>query len=195
MIEIRRARLADIPFIRQLSLDTLAIGIPECRDIPNATVLANATSHLDDLEGLLQRRREAAILVASDDALPGGKPVGFLILEFNYIEDSTGEAQSYIYNMAVIPEYWGRYVGHQLVREAARLSHQRGFQYMTSRVTASNRRTLLAALRMGFEVERYQLTMACGPEGPAPMPGRPPDERGHALSRLIKPRRRKEPSP
>jgi hypothetical protein len=82
--------------------------------------------------------------------------------------------------------YWGRYVGHLLVREAAKVSAQRGFRYMTAKVTAANERTIMSCLQVGFEIERYQLTMACSLDGPAKMPERPLHERGHAVSRLLR---------
>lgn len=187
-IPIRRARLGDAAFIRELSLDAVAYGIPEGRDIANEAVVAPAREGLKNLEDWIVRKRDFAILVAEDE----GKPVGFLILEFHYVEESTGEIQSHIYNLSVLPSYFGRWVGHELVREAARITHQRGYRYMTSKVTASNERALLSAIKLGFQIERYQLTMACGPAGIERMPGRPMSERGHAVSRLLRTRKRKK---
>jgi len=186
MIEIRRARLADVATIRRLSLESVADGIPEGRDITPEQVVASASEHLVDLEVLLQKRREVAILVACDEKVT----VGFLILEFGHVEDSTGESQSFIHNMAVQTAYRGRYVTHKLVYEASRLSFERGFRYMTSKVTASNERALITAVKMGFEIERYQLTMACGPEGPVKMPGRPMHQRGQAVQTMLSLRKR-----
>jgi len=193
MIEIRPATLQDVPTIKRLTLECADLGIPDNRDIPNETVRASAEQFLGDLDRLIYRRRQAAVLVAVDRA-KADAVVGFLILEFNQIEETTGESQSFIYNMAVEPAYFGKYVGHKLVWEAAKISHQHGFRYMTSRVTASNERALLSAIKLGFEIERYQLTLACGPEGRARMPGRPMSERGHAVSRLLRKRKRRPPS-
>jgi ribosomal protein S18 acetylase RimI-like enzyme len=185
---IRRARLGDAPFIRQLSLEAVPYGIPEGRDISNEAVIATAAEGLKNLEDWIVRKRDFAILVAEEE----GKPVGFLILEFHYVEESTGEIQSHIYNLSVLPSHFGKWIGHELVREAARVTHQRGYRYMTSKVTASNERALLSAIKLGFEIERYQLTMACGPEGIERMPGRPMEQRGHAVSRLLRTRKRKK---
>ncbi len=190
MIEIRPAQLSDVATIKRLTLETADLGIPENRDIANETVRAEAEHHLGSLDRLIYRRREAAVLVAVDHA-KDDEVVGFLILEFNQIEETTGERQSFIYNMAVDSRYYGKYVGHKLVWEAAKVSYERGFRYMTSRVTASNERALLSAIKLGFEIERYQLTLACGPEGRAKMPGRPMSERGHAVSRLVRDRKRR----
>jgi len=190
MIEIRPATLQDVSTIKRLTFESADLGIPANRDIPNETVRACAEHFLGDLDRLIYRKRQAAVLVAVDrDAV-----VGFLILEFNQIEETTGETQSFIHNMAVDRNYFGKYVGHKLVWEAARVSYQHGCRYMASRVTASNERALLSAIKLGFEVERYQLTLACGPEGRAQMPGRPMSERAHAISRLLQKRKRPPPS-
>ncbi len=191
MIEIRRAQLGDIPTIKKLSLEVAELAIPANRDVPNAQVREVAQAALQGLDRLLFKRREVAMLVACDpDA--GGRVVGFIFLEFNHIEETTGEAQSFINNLCVEDEYLGKYIGHKLVWEAAKLSYERGFRYMTSRITASNERALLSAIKLGFEIERYQLTLACGPEGRARMPGRPMAERSHEISRLLRTRNRRK---
>jgi ribosomal protein S18 acetylase RimI-like enzyme len=190
MIEIRRAGLADVPFIRELSLEVVGQGIPEQRDIPTEQVKELCRQGLQDLESWITRKREFAILVAVDTEKDNEK-AGFIIIEFNHTEESTGEKQSYIFNLAVRPEYWGKWAGHRLVWEACKVSNQRGYRYMTSKVTASNERALLSAVKMGFEIERYQLTIACGPEGRVRMPGRPFAERDHAVTRMLKSRKKK----
>jgi len=189
MIEIRRAGLADCPFIRQLSVEMVGQGIPEKRDIPTETVRERCQEGLVELEHWISRKREFAILVAVDSGKENER-AGFIIIEFNHLEESTGEKQSYIFNLAVRADYWGKWAGHRLVWEAAKVSHQRGYRYMTSKVTASNERALLSAVKMGFEIERYQLTIACGPEGRARMPGRPFAERDHAVTRMLKARKK-----
>ncbi|MCA9795376.1 MAG: GNAT family N-acetyltransferase [Candidatus Eremiobacteraeota bacterium] len=189
-MEVRRARASDRPFIRQLTLDTLDQGIPEGRDIPNEVVREAAEQHLGDLDEMLHNRREVAMLVAVDDK----EPIGFLILELRHVEETTGERQTHIYNMGVAASHLGKFVDRKLVQEAARITHQRGCRYMTGRITASNERALMAALRQGFEVERYHITMACGPDGPTSMPGRPPDQRGHATARVMRQHHRRKAS-
>jgi len=190
-IEVRRARLSDMEFIRRLSLELVGQGIPENRDIPTAQVLERAQDSLHELDQWILRKRDFAVLVAVD-AHKDHVPAGFLILEFHHVEESTGESQSFLFNMGVEEAYWGRYVGHALVREAARITHQRGYRYMTAKVSASNERALLSAIQVGFDIERYQLTMACGAEGPVRMPGRPLAERSHSVSRLLRTRKRRE---
>ena len=189
-IAIRRATLADVGFIRKLAMESVVHGIPTGRDIPNETVAGRVVESLKNLELLVHRRREVAILVAVDQAREDLR-VGYLILEYKHLEETTGEMQSHIYDMAVVPEYMGRFIAHLLVREAARVSHQQGYRYMSAVISASNRRALLTALKMGFEVERIGIVMACGAEGIAAMPGRPAGERAHDLDRAVRRQRRR----
>lgn len=179
-IEIRRATLADAPFIRQLALASLVFGIPEDRDIAPETVAARAAESLKNLEVLVHRRRECAILVAVDTAREGHR-AGYLILEYRHVEETTGEHQAHVYDLAVEPAYMRHRVGSRLVAEAARLTHQQGYRYMSAMVTASNERALRGALSLGFEVERYKLVMTCDANGAVRKPERSAHDRLPAL--------------
>jgi GNAT superfamily N-acetyltransferase len=186
-MKVRRARRSDLPFIRTLLAETLAESVPAVRDIPNTQIEDMARSDVD-LEGMMSQRRQFAFLMAT----VGDEQAGFLILEFNQVEETTGEAQTVIYHMAVKPEYLGHRVDRILVREAAQLTHRRGIRYMVGRISASNRRALLAAMRQGFELERHQLVMACGPGGAEPMPGRPDHEKAHDVRRASQRMKKRE---
>lgn len=185
---VRRGRRADLPFINELLIESLTESIPDLRDIPNQAIRERASREID-LEGMLARRREFAFLVA----LEGETPAGFLILELNVIEETTGEAQTLIYHLAVAPEFLGRRVDRRLISEAAKLTHSRGCRYMIGRISASNRRAVLSALRQGFELERHQVVMACGPNGGEAMPGRDEAERHHDVRRLAQKKSRRKP--
>ena len=189
MITVRRGRLSDVPFIRQLSLDSSLFGIPARRDASNAQVQEAALPYLQEIEQWIYRKQDMAVLVAEAE----GQQVGFLVLEFNHVEETTGDRQTFINNLAVDPAWWGKYVVHHLVKAAAKLTGEKGYSYMTARVTASNQRTVTQALRLGFEIERYQIVMACGPEGIREMPGRPPEQQAHRLSREMRKTRAARP--
>lgn len=189
-VEIRRATLADVPFIRKLALESVIYGVPDGRDIENDKVVQLASDALKNLEMLVFRKKEVAIIVAIDKEKD--ERAGYLILEFNRLEEATGERQSYVYDLAVQQAYMGKYVGHRLVREAARISHEHGYRYMSANISASNDRALLSAIKLGFDVERYGLIMACDEHGIAKMPGRPPHERGHAVNRARRQQRRRQ---
>ena len=79
------------------------------------------------------------------------------------------------------------------MREASRRTAQAGLRYMIGEVSAHNDRTYLQALRLGFELERFQIVMSCSEEGPEPMPGRPEEEKHYAQSRKRKRSRKRVP--
>lgn len=185
-MKVRRARRADLPFIKELLLESLTESIPDLRDIPGQAIQERAETEVD-LEAMLASRREFAFLIAVE----GDDPVGFLILELNQVEETTGETQTLIYHLAVAPSYLGLRVDRRLITEAAKLTHERGSRYMIGRISASNRRAVLSALRQGFELERHQVVMACGPNGGEVMPGRAPEERHHDVRRLAQKRKKK----
>ena len=70
------------------------------------------------------------------------------------------------------------------------VTHQQGYRFMSANVSASNERSLLSAIKLGFDVERIGLVMACDATGIAKMPGRPAVARGHAVDRAARLRRR-----
>lgn len=189
-MKVRRGRRSDLPFIRELLVESLTESIPDRRDISGETIQEQANTNID-LEDMLSRRREFAFLVAVQQ----DTPTGFLILELNDVEETTGEPQTLIYHLAVAPAFLGLRVDRLLLDEAARLTHQRGYRYMIGRISAGNRRALLTALRQGFEVERYQVVTACGPEGRAPMPGRSASEHHHDVRRLAQKLKRRKANP
>ncbi|MHB2018222.1 MAG: GNAT family N-acetyltransferase [Candidatus Xenobia bacterium] len=190
-VEIRRATLADVQFIRQLCIESVVYGVPGGRDIANDEVQKRAAESLRNLEILVHRRKDCAILVAFDKTRDEHR-AGYLILEFKHLEEATGEMQSHVFDMAVEQAYMGKYVGHRLVREAARVSHQQGYRYMSANISAANERALLSAIKLGFDVERFGLVMACDADGIARMPGRPKHERGLAVNRARRMMRRQK---
>lgn len=180
-ITIREAELADFPWLRQLAIQSSIYGIPHGRTVRNREVQAVAGQHLKNLEITAGTDPNFVILVAT--IAETGERLGYIMLDLNHVEASTAESQSLIHDLAVEPEHWGKHVVHRLVDAAARTTAERGLGYMVGEVTAGNRRTLVQALRLGFEIERYQIVMRCSLQGPATMPGRPQDEKAHDVGR------------
>jgi len=169
-IRVRTARVEDLAWVRDLAVRSVVHGIPEGRGISPEEVQDRARALLADLEDTLQDDPDRIVLVACESACEGdtGRRLGYLMLDLDHREAATGEPQALIRDVAVEPDDWGRHVPHHLVREAARRAHHRGLHHLAGEVTASNRRALVQALRLGFTVERYQIAAACGPEGLIP---------------------------
>lgn len=179
-IGVRDASDADLRFMRKLALDSALHGIPYGRKVSNSAVKARIRESI----ARIVPDRDTIILIAYLEET--SKPIGYLILELGELEGSTGEPQSMIYDLGVHPKYWGTPAVRHLVNEAARRTAKAGLDYMVGEVSAHNERTYLQALRLGFELERFQIVMACNEEGPAPMPGRPDSEKHYLQSRKSK---------
>ena len=174
-IEVREVRPEEIPWVRELAVRSVIHGIPGSRDIPAAEVQRRADQAFGELESAFRTDPGFRILVAAD----AHRPLGYLMLDLNHREASTGETQALIRDLAVEPAAWGSRAVHALVRQAARLAYQHGLRYLVGEVTAANQRPLVVAQRLGFVIERHQIAVQCGPEGLLPMPGRPgPDLEG-----------------
>jgi ribosomal protein S18 acetylase RimI-like enzyme len=158
-ISVRKARLTDISFIRRLACESVIYGIPHTRTVDPEEVRRSTREALKTLEIDFKMRKDFEIFVAED--LDANKPVGYLMLDLVQVERSTGEHQSLIHDIAVRREYWGKYVVHKLVAAAKKMTHERGLKYMVGEITSSNRRTVVQAQRLGFEIERYQIVMKC----------------------------------
>jgi ribosomal protein S18 acetylase RimI-like enzyme len=179
-IGIRDATDRDMRFVRRLATESALHGVPYGRSISNAAIKARVRDSIESIEP----NDDTAVLIAFNKE--SDKPLGYLILELYDIEDSTGERQSLIYDLAVHPKHWGTPAVRYLVNEAARRTARAGLQYMIGEVSAHNDRTYLQALRLGFELERFQIVMGCSEDGPEPMPGRSEDEKHYAQSRKRK---------
>ena len=190
-IFIRKADEEDFSYVRRLMIESSIYNVPVNRDIPNRAVKATVRSTADQVLDRARQSDDFVVLVAEDR--DSGERMGYLLLDLNHTEPSTGERQGYIFDLGVEERFWGTQAGPMLTRKAAALSGQAGHRYVTAEITAANRRSYLKSLRMGFVVERYKIAMACTPEGPTKMPGRPAKERAHDHSRSKRRETEKDP--
>lgn len=157
--------------------DSSLYNIPYGRDVSHEEVRAAARR---DFQAIVDGPDNLVILIAEDEAL---ERLGAILLQLHCCSPVTGEPQSQVYSLVIDPKHWGGPAPRLLVHEAAKITGEAGYRYMVGQVTADNRRMKLKAERMGFEVEGYEIVMACTLDGPAPMPGRPENQRAHDLSR------------
>lgn len=177
-IFVRRACSADLPWLGQLMVDSSVYNIPYTSDVPNQTVRELAQADFDSIAAGLTDN--FIILVAEDEK---STPLGTIVLRINQRCPLTGELQSEAYTLAVEPKYWGTKTAIRLNEEAARISAESGHPIMIGHLTAANRRMKVTVSRMGFELEGYELVMACNSEGPTELPEREPSQRAHDVSR------------
>lgn len=97
------------------------------------------------------------------DTEQDNKPVGYLFLNL-YEQDELGRRQTFVEDIAALPEYWGLGVGHLLFDAATRVTAELGLHFMGGEVAAENSR-IEAALRNNFYLEAYRVVRPCTPEG------------------------------
>lgn len=107
------------------------------------------------------RRGAYRFLLAVDTELDN-KPVGYLLLNL-YDQDELGRRQTFVEDIAALPEYWGLQVGHLLFDAATKLTADLGMHFMGGEVAAENSR-IEAALRNNFYLESYRVFRPCTPE-------------------------------
>ncbi len=176
-IRVREARTLDLKWLGQLMVDSSVYNIPVGRDVPNEQVKRTVAQ---DFRNIVEGAEDLIILVAENES---SERMGVLILQLNQCSPNTGEPQGQVYSLAIEPRFWGSAAASHLVREAAKITAGHGHRYLVGQLTADNQRMKLKAQRMGFEIEAYEIVMACTLDGPAKMPGRPESQRAHDVSR------------
>ncbi|MFP4497498.1 MAG: GNAT family N-acetyltransferase [Vulcanimicrobiota bacterium] len=155
-INVREGTGKDLHFIRQLALDSILYSVPQTRNIDKTRLKKEAQSFLDNLD-LNMESKNFKILVAEDKEKK--QLAGYIMLLLNDIEESTGEKQAFIYDLAVSPDFWGKFVVDKLIKKAEKIAREKGLGYLTGKVTINNKRALVYALkRLDFKIERYQIT-------------------------------------
>lgn len=91
------------------------------------------------------------------------EPVAYLFLNL-FDQDELGRRQTFVEDIAALPEYWGLGVGHFLFDAATRVTAELGLDFMGGEVAAENSR-IEAALRNNFHLESYRVVRPCTPEG------------------------------
>lgn len=121
---------------------------------------AYVTQELDEL--ISYWRRGAYRFLLALDTENARKPVGYLLLNL-FDQDELGRRQTFVEDIAALPEYWGFQVGHLLFDAATELTAELGLHFMGGEVAAENSR-IEAALRNNFYLESYRVFRPCTPE-------------------------------
>jgi GNAT superfamily N-acetyltransferase len=154
-IIIRKGTLKDLPFVSKLAVKSVKFGIPHTRRISVQQVEKFTRQIMEDLPRSLYSK-DFELIIAEDTDIR--KPVGYLMLILSEVEGSTGEPQSLIHDIAVEPEYWGKFVVDRLMARAEEITRGRGLIYIIGDISASNKRPLIySTRRLGYEIERHQI--------------------------------------
>lgn len=152
---LRDATLRDIPYVRKLAVDAATWSIPHTRQVSPDQVRQLVASRLQKLELTLHRDNFKTLVVEDADRK---ETVAYIMLHMAHEEESTGESQCFIVDMAVRQDCWDHGVGWILIQGAVDAAAAHGLKYLVGRVSKANERTMAAAIeKAGFEVERYQI--------------------------------------
>ncbi len=155
-IEVRHAIPEDFPFIIELSGQVIQYGIPKIRDVGIDQVKAHMARAYQNLSKTYETQNNIVILIALD--VDSKDKVGFLTLVLNEIEGATGERQSFIHDLAVRKDYWGKYVVNKLMYQAEVETLAHGLHIITGSISVNNMRAFGTATKaLGYELERYQI--------------------------------------
>lgn len=128
-----------------------------------STARERATYVSQELDELVAYwRRGAYRFLLALDTEHDSRPVGYLLLNL-YDQDELGRRQTFVEDIAALPEYWGLQVGHLLFDAATKLTAELGMHFMGGEVAAGNSR-IEAALRNNFYLESYRVFRPCTPE-------------------------------
>lgn len=146
---IQRARLTDLSWIRAMA--TRASHPSPYREGDAAQATRERLAWL-----------EASRLQPDLRLLVAGERQGFALVHLAGVEDATGLPQAELLELAADSDE----ALEALVDEAARLASKRGLDTLAWRLPAWREQEVERAERLGFWVERCEILMQCGPEGP-----------------------------
>ena len=152
--EVRPAQSSEWAWIRRLAVEVCEDSLPPGSRVSPQALRARVRARYSQLDP-----RDVVCLVAWHQE----KQVrcGYLILQLAQTDAVTGEAQSAIYDLAVEPRFQGTAAVGALVRAAAKVTAEHGLARMQGDITVTNLKAFKKALRLGFTLQRYSLTMDC----------------------------------
>ncbi len=150
---------ADEPSILDLAQESVEFSRPRFSRFSSQSVQQLARAEMHSLLNMAGERCDFVILVAK--VRKTGRFLGYLVLDLAYRDSTTSEKQAFIVDLAVAQDEWNKAVAHMLVEKAVDMALARGLATISGEVSSDNLKTLQAAERLGFYVERYILSCQC----------------------------------
>ncbi|MCL5037416.1 MAG: GNAT family N-acetyltransferase [Chloroflexi bacterium] len=152
-IKIRRAGAKDIPAIVELAVEGMIYSLSPMRDATVDDVREFRRKDLAVLPEIIDRTHVGIFMAEDRD----GKIIGSIMAVGWQQESSTGEAQGWIYDMTVLPEYWNRGIGSLLMEKAEEFIKSLGHKYIGLAVTTDNKRAVNFYEKHGYAEERKRM--------------------------------------
>ncbi len=112
---------------------------------------------LNDLEVVKQNlpdRPNSRFLVAATEE---NKILGYLLMATDVCESTTGVEQGWIFDIALIDEYWNSAVPEKLVEKAEAITREKGLRHIALQLTCSHEKALKFFKEKGYEEERKRM--------------------------------------
>ena len=152
-IVIRKAEERDLPAVIALAVELIPSSHSDLRDTPVESVKNLRRKDLQSLYNLI-KLPHCGIFVAQD---PCGTFLGHVIVLGNQSEPSTGDTQGWIFDLSVIPAYWGSGLAQKLIAQAEEFIKGCGHKFIGLSVTSSNARAVKFYLNQGYLEERKRM--------------------------------------
>lgn len=160
---IRRAHPPDLPNIIDLAVDMVVHSVSPYRSISPENVQEFRRRDLMALNDAINQPH-IGIFMAEEDG--STRFLGAVIVVCGYIESSTGESQSWIFDLSVVPDAWSQGIGEALMQCAEEFARERGFRYIGLGVTTANERAVRFYERLGYAEERKRMIKTLELESP-----------------------------
>ncbi len=146
-MQIRKATLADIPFVEAQAYRLLEFGPPSWRSGDTIAMTQADINHIKS--AMASTSGEKEVFIAEDEA---GNRVGFLHLTMQ-TDYYTGEQHAHITDIVVIKSAEGTGVGRQLMQKADDWAREKNARWITLNVFEDNKHAQAQYEKRGFKKE------------------------------------------
>ena len=149
-MRIRQGTVKDWPFMYELAKEVVPTNISPWRQHSMEETMRYRLKMLKNFWAWINQSGSLVFIAETEE----GKPVGFLVLYPNAVEELTGLKQGWVMDIAVLKEYRGQGVGRILMGAAENYCRQRGLEYLGLAVSTHNTQALKLYESLGFIEER-----------------------------------------
>lgn len=163
-MRIRLGDIQDWPFLYALGKTVIMDSVSPWRKQPESKTMRYRTSILKGFWAWIQETH-SKIFIAELEVDENPVKAGYLVLYPESREELTGMIQGWIMDVAVLPEYRSKGLGHALLVAAEDYCRDSGIDYLGLAVSSHNIKALALYARLGYAEERKLMVKVVKPEG------------------------------
>jgi ribosomal protein S18 acetylase RimI-like enzyme len=146
---VRPARNADRMFILLISSQNSGFLIPSGRE----TDSRNIRNSYYELYSSMDLADDPCMKILLAEDVETFRPCGYIMVQVDALDLVSSRPLAYLYDLSVHKDYWGKYVGQRLVKEAENYLAQYGVEYLIGDTAENNRRPLMSAIKtLNFKI-------------------------------------------